>query len=68
MTWRSFARRKAYGFPLPWYYEWCLCERDEPPVSVLNCAVNIVLCAVVGFALAKIVHRVKNPRVLATMV
>jgi len=52
----EFCTTLTYGFPLPWYYEWCLCKGSEPPISLVNCAVNIACCTVAGLILAKVVH------------
>ena len=58
----EFCTTRTFGFPLPWYHEWCECKHGAFPVSLTNCVVNIVCCVVLGFMLAKGVHWVQKKR------
>ena len=56
----EFCTTKAYGFPFPWYYDWCLCERNSPPISPVSCAFNIVFVMVGSFPLAAVLQRFRR--------
>ena len=51
---------KAYGFPMPWYIDHCLCGTGQPAVNPLFCFVNIVLWVGASLLLAGIVEKMRK--------
>lgn len=53
---------KAYGFPMPWYIDHCLCGKDQPAINPLFCFVNIGLWAGASILLAWIAGNLKKTK------
>ena len=53
---------KAYGLPLPWYVDHCLCERGQLAVNPLFCAVNLAVWVGPGIVLAWGIGKMKRSR------
>jgi len=39
----KFCTTQAYGYPLPWYVDWCSCERSRSPFQIHYWLGNFVL-------------------------
>jgi hypothetical protein len=52
----EFCTTRAYGFPCPWFYQWCECENGSWPVNPLSVAANLFLCVAAGFLLARLLQ------------
>ena len=39
----EYCTTKAYGFPMPWYIDHCLCGKGQFAVNPLFCSINLML-------------------------
>jgi hypothetical protein len=57
----EFCTTRTYGFPLPWFADWCLCERDSWPVQPVWCAINVAVCIGLGSLIALGMRMIFHP-------
>lgn len=53
----EFCTTQAFGFPFPWYYDWCLCERNNPPINPAFWALNVLFAVLGSFPVASFFRR-----------
>ncbi len=60
----EFCTTQAFGFPFPWYCDWCLCERNNPPINPAFWAFNLLFAVLGSFPVASFV-RARRRRVVS---
>ncbi|MAE62282.1 MAG: hypothetical protein CMJ49_13115 [Planctomycetaceae bacterium] len=51
---------KAYGFPMPWYIDHCLCGKGQTAVNPLFCFVNLILWVGASLVLAWSIEKISG--------
>jgi len=59
-TFFEFCTTTAYGYPLPVYVEWCLCERSRSPFPVGYIAGDILFVLLLWLGVTTIVFKLRD--------